>query len=308
MRLKEKVAIITGVSHAGQAGYALARAFAREGARLTICSRNQERVNARAQELRSEDEQRQVLAIAADLTTEEGARMLIQKTVETYGRIDILVNLAGGLTKYGPSDELKLADWESELNNNLLTALLCTQAVWPIMKRQGSGKILNFSRAGRVEDSPPMMVAYNCAKAGVDALTRTFAREGEPAGIYVNALGPGLLTTESNITTVNSHLRSLTGGLLHLDSTATLHTFAGVQLWLRCPMHQGTVTRCLSWSSRAGPEAFSRPHSSRQSDRHAACNDTQGSGTQRASLCVGGSHQPCAYTSDRFARYNPHPL
>lgn len=225
MRLKEKVAIITGVSHAGQAGYALARAFAREGARLTICSRSRERVDARAHELRSEDEQRQVLAVAADLTTEEGARMLIQKTVETYGRIDILVNLAGGLTKYGPSDELKLADWESELNNNLRTALLCTQAVWPVMKRQGSGKILNFSRAGRVEDSSPRMVAYNCAKAGVDALTRTFAKEGEPAGIYVNALGPGLLTTESNITTMKPSAEELASRWVSLDLLAEAAIF-----------------------------------------------------------------------------------
>jgi len=66
----------------------------------------------------------------------------------------------------------------SELNINLRTSLLCTQAVWPVMRHQGSGKILDFSRAGRVEDSSAMMAAYNCAKAGVDALTRTFAREG----------------------------------------------------------------------------------------------------------------------------------
>ncbi len=197
MRLEGQVAIITGVSHAGQAGYALASAFAREGALLAISSRSSERVNSRAQELQVEGAR--VTAIPADLTTEEGANTLIQGALTSYGHIDILVNLAGGLTKYGPSDELTLADWEFELNNNLRTAFLCTRAVWPVMKRQGGGKILNFSRAGGVQSAGPMMVAYNCAKAGVDALTRTFAKEGKDVGIYVNAIGPGLIITQSNL-------------------------------------------------------------------------------------------------------------
>ena len=197
MRLHNQVAIVTGVSHAGQVGYALAAAFAREGALLAISARNAERINARAQELRAEGAK--VSAIPADLTTEEGANTLVQETLAAYGQINVLVNLAGGLTKYGPSDELTLAAWESELNNNLRTAFLCTRAVWPIMKRQGGGKILNFSRAGGPQNSKPMMLAYNCAKAGIDALTATFAREGKPWGISVNALGPGVIVTQSNV-------------------------------------------------------------------------------------------------------------
>jgi NAD(P)-dependent dehydrogenase (short-subunit alcohol dehydrogenase family) len=197
MRLHNQVAIVTGVSHAGQVGYALAAAFAREGALLAISARNAERINARAQELRAEGAK--VSAIPADLTTEEGANTLVQETLAAYGQINVLVNLAGGLTKYGPSDELTLAAWESELNNNLRTAFLCTRAVWPIMKRQGGGKILNFSRAGGPQSSKPMMLAYNCAKAGIDALTATFAREGKPWGISVNALGPGVIVTQSNV-------------------------------------------------------------------------------------------------------------
>ncbi len=196
-RLANKVAIITGVSHAGQVGFALAGAFAREGAFLAISSRSSERVQARTVEL--QEQGATVTGIAADLTTEAGVNGLIEQTLATYGHIDILVNLAGGLSKYGPSDELSLADWESELNNNLRSAFLCTRAVWPVMKRQGGGKILNFSRAGGVQSSSPNMVAYNCAKAGVDALTRTFAKEGRAHNIYVNAIGPGLIITQSNI-------------------------------------------------------------------------------------------------------------
>src|SRR5437764_12158669 len=197
MRLKDQVAIITGVSHSGQVGFALASAFAREGSMLAISSRTSERVNARAEELRAAGAQ--VVAVPADLTTEEGASVLVEETLKFYGRIDILVNLAGGLTKYGPSDELTLADWDFELNNNLRSAFLCSRAVWPIMKKQHKGKILNFSRAGGVQSAGPNMLAYNCAKAGVDALTRTLAKEGKNAGIYVNAIGPGLIVTQSNL-------------------------------------------------------------------------------------------------------------
>src|SRR5437764_12283961 len=115
----------------------------------------------------------------------------MQETLNAYGRINILVNLAGGLTKYGPSDELTVAEWDAELNNNLRSAFLCARAVWPIMKSQSTGKILNFSRAGGAQSSRPLMLAYNCAKAGIDALTTTLARAGKAFGITVNALGPG---------------------------------------------------------------------------------------------------------------------
>src|SRR5947209_5758685 len=108
-RLAGKVAIITGVSSAGQAGFAVAKAFAQEGADLVISSRTAERVNARAEELRALGTM--VVPVPADLTTEEGAKDLIAQTQGAYESIDILINLAGGLTKYGPSDELSLADW-----------------------------------------------------------------------------------------------------------------------------------------------------------------------------------------------------
>ena len=197
MRLQDQIAIITGVSHAGQVGFALASAFAREGAKLAIASRNAERVRARAEELRAEGAQ--VIGVPADLTSEEGVNTLIEETVSHYGRIDILVNLAGGLTRYGPSYELTLAAWESELNNNLRSTFLCSRAVWPVMQKNGGGKILNFSTAGGVMGASANMLAYNCAKAGVDALTRTLAKEGKSVGIHVNSLGPGLIVTQSNL-------------------------------------------------------------------------------------------------------------
>ena len=194
MKLQGKVAIITGVSGDGQNGQAVAQAFAREGAKLVLVARRAEKLNARADEIKTLNAE--VLAIPADLTNEAEVNGVIQQTLEKFGRVDILVNLAGGLTKYKAATEHTLEDWTSELNNNLLTAFLCSRAVFEPMKAGGSGRIINFARAGGPQAK---MVAYNCAKAGVVALTHTFALEGRKHNIGVNAVAPGLVDTKSNV-------------------------------------------------------------------------------------------------------------
>ncbi|MGC8873731.1 MAG: SDR family NAD(P)-dependent oxidoreductase [Chloroflexia bacterium] len=194
MRLKGRVAIITGVSADGQVGQAVAQAFAREGAKLVLVARRTDAVNARAEEVRALGAE--VLAIAADLTVESEVQRVVQQTLERLGRIDILVNLAGGLTRYKGLTEHTLEDWTSELNNNLLTAFLCSRAVFEPMKAAGGGAIVNFARAG---DPQAKMVAYNCAKAGVAALTRTLALEGRKHNIRANAVAPGIVDTRSNV-------------------------------------------------------------------------------------------------------------
>src|SRR5581483_159423 len=86
--------------------------------------------------------------------------------------------------------------WRAELDNNLLSAFLTSRAAFPHLKASGDGVIINFARAGQPQAN---MVAYNCAKAGVEALTRTLALEGKDAGIRVNAIAPGLVDTASNV-------------------------------------------------------------------------------------------------------------
>ena len=192
--LEGKVALVTGVSHAGQVGQTVAKALAAEGVALAICARTQSNVDARAAELRQTGAR--VLSLAASLTDEVQARRLIADVVNEFQRIDILVNLAGGLTRYKPAVEHGLDDWNAEIDNNLLSAFLASREVFPHMAKTGGGSIINFSRAGAPQ---PNMIAYNCAKAGVDALTRTLALEGRDIGIRVNAIAPGLVDTESNI-------------------------------------------------------------------------------------------------------------
>lgn len=192
--LDGKISVVTGVSHDGQIGQAVAKALAEEGAKVVICARQQSNVEARAAELRRTGAS--VLPITASLTEESQVQRLIDGAMAEFGRIDILVNLAGGLTRYKPATEVSLDDWNSELNNNLLSAFLTSRAVFPHMQKAGGGAIINFARAGL---SQANMVAYNCAKAGIEALTRTLALEGRDSGIRVNAVAPGLVDTASNI-------------------------------------------------------------------------------------------------------------
>lgn len=192
--LDGKVALVTGVSGEGQVGLAVAKAMAAEGASLGISARNRANVEARAEELRAEGAR--VIALPADLTHEGEVNEIVDRLVSDYGGIDILVNLAGGLTRYKPIDEYSLDDWQQELANNLLSAFLCSRAVFPRMRTAGGGTIINFARAGSPQAN---MVAYNCAKAGIEALTRTLALEGRDSSIRVNAVAPGLVDTESNI-------------------------------------------------------------------------------------------------------------
>ena len=189
-----KVALVTGVSQDGQVGQAVAKALAEKGAALAICARTQSNVEARAIELRQT--KARILPLAANLTDESQVRQLVERVLSAYSKIDILVNLAGGLTRYKPAVEHSLDDWSYELGNNLLSAFLTSRAVFPHMRDAGGGAIINFARAGL---SQANMVAYNCAKAGIEALTRTLALEGRDFGIRVNAVAPGLVDTASNI-------------------------------------------------------------------------------------------------------------
>jgi len=192
--LEGKVAIVTGVSGDGQVGQAVAKALAENGAALAICARTQGKLEARAQELRQTGAR--VLAVPGSLTDEAQVKRLIDGAMKEYGRIDILVNLAGGLTRYKSAIEHSLDDWRAEVDNNLLSAFLTSRAAFPHLQAAGGGAIINFARAGPAQAN---MVAYNCAKAGIEALTRTFALEGRDVGIRVNAIAPGLVDTASNI-------------------------------------------------------------------------------------------------------------
>jgi len=222
MGVQGKVVIVTGASREGQVGDFLARAFAREGASLVVTARTEANTRRIAEAIIAEGFR--AIGVGVDATSETDVARLAERTLAEYGKIDVLVNLAGGLTKYGPAVELSARDWTDELNSNLTTAFLCSKAVIPHMTRAKSGKIINFASVGALTPMP-QMAAYNCAKAGVVALTKTLAQELKKFNIYVNAIAPGLVQTKSNIEMMKPSPEDLEKKWVSLDAVAKVALF-----------------------------------------------------------------------------------
>jgi 3-oxoacyl-[acyl-carrier protein] reductase len=144
-----------------------------------------------------------VQALAADVCVEADVSRAFDAILERHGRLDVLVNNAGGALAAGRLDETSLADWEATLRLNLTSQFLCIRAAAPAMKRRRSGRIINVSStsvssgvtAALYRDGANL-VSYVAAKGGVIGLTTALARELGPWGITVNALAPGFTPTE----------------------------------------------------------------------------------------------------------------
>ena len=190
MKLDGQVAVITGAGRG--IGRAIALAYAREGARLSLAARSQPELDetvAAVSELGGE-----AIAVRTDVTSQIATERLTHRTVERYGQIDTLVNNAGISGPIGPLQNNDIADWVDTINVNLTGTFLVCRAVIPVMLRQGGGKIINLSGAGAA-NAWSNMSAYCSSKAAVVRLTEVLAQELEEAGITVNALGPGSVHT-----------------------------------------------------------------------------------------------------------------
>ena len=123
---------------------------------------------------------------------------MVQQIMEAYGRIDILINNAGGSmgVPKAPIDEILEDDWDRVVNLNMKGTFLCTKAVVPIMKRQKSGKIVNLSSITARIGGELTPVQYVCSKGAISTFTRHVAQELGPFGINVNAIAPGITLTQ----------------------------------------------------------------------------------------------------------------
>jgi NAD(P)-dependent dehydrogenase (short-subunit alcohol dehydrogenase family) len=189
MRLLDQVAIVTGGGRG--IGRAIALAFAKEGARVVICSRTPEELEEVAGKL--EKLGGEVMGVVADVTDEALVSNLIRETLERFGRVDILINNAG-VWLPGDLQDYSLTDWEMTMATNVRGVFLCTRAVFRPMKEAGGGKIINISSI-RGKEGYPGMAAYCASKFAVNGLTQALAEEWRPFNIKVNAVCPGPVDT-----------------------------------------------------------------------------------------------------------------
>lgn len=188
MDLSGKVALITG---AKRIGAVVAEALAARGVNVALSYARSE-----AEALSAADAVARAGARAhvfqADLSSADTCRWLVDTAAETFGRLDILINMASVYTQR-PFDQITLADWDAVVNVDLRAAFLCAHAAVPHMRRQGGGRIINFSDWVAASGRPRYrgFLPYYVAKAGVKALTEGLALEVAADQILVNAIAPG---------------------------------------------------------------------------------------------------------------------
>ena len=220
--------LVTGGSRG--IGYSIAGAFAGQGADVVISSRTQGTLDRAAEEL-SEGNSR-VLPISADVSDSESVEHLIDKTLDSFDSIDILINNAG-ITRDNLMLRLSENDWESVLNTNLTGAFLCTKFVSRQMLRQRSGRIINISSIVGLTGNAGQ-TNYAASKAGLIGLTRSAAQELASRGITVNAIAPGYIATEMT-EELNEQQQSDLTARIPLGRIGTSDEVAGVAVFLASP-------------------------------------------------------------------------
>jgi len=189
-RLEGRVAIITGSSRG--IGLAIAKGYAREGARVVLTSRNAASLAGPSAELKAVGAQ--VLALQSDVSNPQDVEAMVRETLAAFGRIDVLVNNAGIQLRMAAED-LDLPSWQRVIDTNLTGVFLCSQAVGKVMLAQRSGSIITIASMSSYLGMPAR-VPYSTAKTAVVGLTRTLAAEWGPRGVRVNAIAPGYIWTD----------------------------------------------------------------------------------------------------------------
>ena len=196
-----KVVLVTGVSRVGQIGHAVAAGFGKAGARLVICDISAVNVAARAKEFMEQGFA--CRAAAGDLTEPDVAQWAVDEALQTYGQLDVVANVAGGLAGVGPMVESETEVFDREIAINVKTTYLVSRAAARVMVKQHRGAIVNFASIAAFHGRADM-AAYSAAKAGVAALTRSLALELRDQGVRVNAVAPGTARTPENLATMGA--------------------------------------------------------------------------------------------------------
>jgi len=192
--VKGKVAIVTGSSYG--IGNGLARGFAEAGASVVLAARSVSLLEDTVREIKAKGGK--ALAVPTDVTDGTRVSQMVEKTLESFGRIDVLINCAGGSGKNRNTFLIDLEEeiWDAVLNLSLKSVYLCCRAVGRVMVEQRSGCVINFS-SGAATGVVPGMTHYCSAKIAINQFTKVLAAEWGRYNVRVNAISPGLTDTPS---------------------------------------------------------------------------------------------------------------
>jgi len=188
--LKGRVAVVTGGN--GGIGLGMARGLAGAGATVVIAGRNAEKSRRAVAELTGLGAE--AAAIECDVAEEAAVEALVRGAVDRFGRLDVLVNNAG-MNIRKPVQDLTLAEWRRVLDTNLTSAFLACRAAYPVMKRNGGGKIINIGSMMSIFGAS-FAPAYAASKGGIVQLTKAMASAWARDNIQVNAVLPGWIDTD----------------------------------------------------------------------------------------------------------------
>ena len=229
MAFSGEVAWVTGSSTG--IGRAVAEGLAREGCRVAVHYNS------------SEDEAREVvngiegsggeaMLVGGDVSDGGEVRRMVDEIEDRFGRLDILVNNAGSLLERRSLEEMTEDLWDRVMEVNLKSVYLCSQAVLPVMKRRGRGRIVNITSVAARNGGGPGSVAYATAKGGVSTLTRAMAKELVADNILVNGVAPGVITTPFHDRFTPPDVREKMAGAIPIGREGTPEETAGAVVFL----------------------------------------------------------------------------
>jgi 3-oxoacyl-[acyl-carrier protein] reductase len=195
---------------------------------------------------RSEDEAQEVMEkitasggdamlVGGDVSDAGEVERMAREVEDRYGRLDVLVNNAGSLIERRSFSEMTEGLWDRVISVNLKSVFLCSKAVLPMMKRQGSGRIINMTSVAARNGGGPGSAAYAAAKGGVSTLTRAMAKELVSENILVNGVAPGVITTPFHDRFTPPDVRERMTAVIPIGREGTPEEVAGAVLFLASP-------------------------------------------------------------------------